>query len=279
MAKVMRDILAIFRLLIVAMVGFLVFTTAVYAATEFDRQCQRLLPLADNFARKCLTEAVPFSRVHNKTGSEEFRVLFSDAYPNSHFIMGCMVDWQNQLRYVGMYYKTSTDQLPIFKSDQIGAVDYQANVGLDVAGRKQVLIAIHQFITDLIPARFNAVSNCEKGSIDGSRITENNPVVTFDDSEKKRLTYCVSSSSNACNTYEYKQYFETGHDGPIIAAPAFDSFFITANGGLIATDKYYNAYCGSSMPPVYGVEGIIQEICRPPLIPARTTKTVPVQSK
>ncbi|MBA8904072.1 hypothetical protein FHW17_004993 [Phyllobacterium sp. P30BS-XVII] len=106
-AKVMRDFIANFRLLIVALFSTLVLTTAVHAATEFDSQCQRLLPLTDDFARKCLTEAVPFSRVHNKTGNEEFRVLFSNAYPNSHFIMGCMVDWQNRLRYVGMYYKTS----------------------------------------------------------------------------------------------------------------------------------------------------------------------------
>ncbi|MBA8904071.1 hypothetical protein [Phyllobacterium sp. P30BS-XVII] len=126
-------------------------------------------------------------------------------------------------------------------------MDYQANVGLDVAGRKQILIAVQQFVTKLIPERYQAgARNCEKGDITGWPVTAESPVVT--------------------NT-------------PIIASPAYDSFFITANGGLIATQKYYDNYCSSSMPPVFDVEGIVQEVCRPAMMPARTTKTVPIQSK
>lgn len=173
-----------------------------------------------------------------------------------------------------------TDQLPVFKSNQSGAVDYQANVGLDVAGRKQILIAVQQFVTKLIPERYQAgARNCEKGDITGWPVTAESPVVTFHDGENMKLTYCLSSSSKACNTYDYKQYFETGYNTPIIASPAYDSFFITANGRLIATQKYYDNYCSSSMPPVFDVEGIVQEVCRPAMMPARTTKTVPIQSK
>lgn len=109
----------------------------------------------------------------------------------------------------------------------------------------------------------------------GWPITENSPVVTFDDSNGPTLTHC-ETASEGCRTYTYKQFFETGHDSPIISAPHFKSIFITANGGLIATQDYYDAYCNSSMPDIYSTEGIIQELCR---IPTISTPTTTIESK
>lgn len=100
---------------------------------------------------------------------ESSRILFSDAYADSHFFMGCMVNGHTgKLKYVGLYFKTTTVPLPAFNADQFGFVDFQANAGIKVQGRKYILTAVRQFVTDVIPERYGVeVRNCEPGDMEG----------------------------------------------------------------------------------------------------------------
>jgi hypothetical protein len=239
--------------------------TMTSASTEFDRQCQRLLPLADEFARKCLKEAVPFSRTFSKTGEESFRILFSDAYANSHFFMGCMVNRTGGLNYVGLYYKTTTVPLPAFTADEIGFVDFQANAGIKVDGRKYILTAVRQFVTDIIPSRYDErPKNCELGDMGGSYPNADSPKLTFSATEDHTMTYCMSPNVT-CDTYKYKEYFASTRRR-IVSSPFFDQIFIEADGGLIVAQEHYDSYCNSTMPDIYAVEGLVQELCRPPAV-------------
>jgi hypothetical protein len=241
--------------------------TITLASTEFDRQCQRLLPLADEFAKKCLKEAVPFSRTFSKTGEESFRILFSDAYANSHFFMGCMVNRTGGLNYVGLYYKTTTVPLPAFTADEIGFVDFQANAGIKVDGRKYILTAVRQFVTDLIPQRYEAeVRNCELGDMENMAPRADSPTLTFSRTEDHIMTYCWRPDVT-CHTDKYRSFFKS-EPAPIVfgISKGSEPVFITSNGELLVAEGHFIFYCDSKTRDVYAAEGLVQELCRPPAV-------------
>ncbi|NTI46658.1 hypothetical protein G6L94_32745 [Agrobacterium rhizogenes] len=233
------------------------------AETEFDRQCRRLLPLADDFAKKCLKDAVPFSRMFHPSGGtraepEAFRILFSDAYADSHFILGCHLGARGNLTYVGLYYKTSTDPLPAFRSDQIGFVDFNANAGIRVNGRKQILIAVRQFVTDFIPQRYEArVRNCEDGDLEGVQPSADSTTLVRNPDDDKEWIYRYRPSTKA-EIKPYDVFFGPG-DAPRIWQVVGD-VVIDANGALLTPSNWRQTAC-SKWQDVYGEEGIVQETC------------------
>ena len=238
-------------------------TTSVLAETEFDRQCHRLLPLADDFAKKCLKDAVPFSRMFYPSGGpsgepEAFRVLFSDAYSDSHFILGCHIGARGNLTYVGLYYKTSTDPLPAFQSNQIGFVDFDANAGIRVNGRKQILIAVRQFVTDFIPQRYEArVRNCEDGDLEGVQPSADSTTLVRNPDNDKEWVYRFRPDAKA-EVKPYDVFFGPG-DGPRIWQVTGD-VVIDANGALLIPSDWRQTAC-TKWQDVLGEEGIVQETC------------------
>jgi hypothetical protein len=238
-------------------------TSSVLAETEFNRQCQRLLPLADDFAKKCLKDAVPFSRTFYPSGGtsgepEAFRIQFSDAYADSHFILGCNIGARGNLTYVGLYYKTSLDPLPAFKSDQIGFVDFNANTGIKVNGRKQILIAVRQFVTATIPQRYEAlVRNCEDGDMEGLPPRSNSTTLARKPDNDKEWVYRFRPDAKA-EVKPYDVFFGPG-DGPWIWQVRGD-VVIDANGALLIPSDWRQTAC-SKWQDVYGEEGIVQETC------------------
>mgnify|MGYP003577307097 CR=1 FL=1 len=237
--------------------------SAVFASTEFDRQCQRLLPLADEFAKKCLKEAVPFSRMFYPAGGtrgerEAFRILFSDAYADSHFFMGCTIDANDELDFVGIYYKTSTEPLPQFTSEQIGFVDFQDNAGIRVNGRKQILIAVRQFDTDIIPERYGVrARNCEPGDMEGKSPSADGATFIRNPKKPEEWAYTFRAALDP-QIAPYRVFFNSG-EAPIIWKD-LGANFIDASGTLIVLDEWYRSAC-TKWNDIYAVEGIIQETC------------------
>jgi hypothetical protein len=245
------------------LLGLLFASATAHASTEFDRQCQRLLPLADEFAKKCLKEAVPFSRMFYPSGGtrgerEAFRILFSDAYADSHFFMGCTIDANNELDFVGIYYKTSTEPLPKFTSEQIGFVDFQDNAGIRVNGRKQILIAVRQFDTDIIPERYGVgVRNCEPGDMEGYPPSADSSVLVRNPENPDVWSYIYRPGMKP-DTAPYRVFFNAGK-APIIWKD-LGATFIGASGALIIIDEWYRSAC-TKWQDIYAAEGIIQETC------------------
>ncbi len=237
--------------------------TAVLADTEFERQCHRLLPLADDFAKKCLKDAVPFWQMFYPSGGttaepEAFRVLFSDAYANSHFILGCHIGARGNLTYVGLYYKTSTDPLPAFRSDQIGFVDFNANAGIRVDGRKQILIAVRQFVTKVIPQRYEAlVRNCENGDMEGLPRSSLSPTLMKSPKDNKEWIYRYRPDASP-EVKLYDVFFGPG-DAPKVWQVR-GGVVIDADGALVIPSAWRQAAC-TKWHDVFGEEGIVQETC------------------
>ena len=244
-------------------VSLMMLVNASQAATEFDRQCQRLLPIADEFAKKCLKEAVPFSRMFYPGGGtkgepEAFSVLFSDAFPNSHFILGCVLDADQKLDFVGLYYKTSTAPLPAFKPEQIGFVDFQDNVGLRINDRKHILIAVRQFVTQLIPNRVEArVRNCEEGDMKGNVPGPNSSTLVRNPEKLGEWVYRYGSYSEP-DFMQYRVFFGSG-DAAKIWWMTGDTV-IDGDGALLVPDTWHESAC-TKWRDVYAETGIVQETC------------------
>ena len=244
-------------------VSLMMLVNASQAATEFDRQCQRLLPIADEFAKKCLKEAVPFSRMFYPGGGtkgepEAFSVLFSDAFPNSHFILGCVLDADQKLDFVGLYYKTSTAPLPAFKPEQIGFVDFQDNVGLRINDRKHILIAVRQFVTGFIPQRYGVgVRNCEEGDMEGVTPNPNSSTLVRNAQMPGEWIYSYNAPSGG-ESKQYRAFFGSG-DAPKIWWMTGNTI-IDANGALLVPDAWHESAC-TKWRDVYAETGIVQETC------------------
>jgi len=233
------------------------------ASTEFNRQCLRLYPQADAFAQKCLSDAVPFSRMFYPGGGtrgepENFSVLFSDAFPNSHFIMGCVLNADRQLHYVGLYYKTSVEPLPPFKSEDIGFVDFQDNVGLRIKGRKHILIAVRQFVTNNIPQRYGwGARNCEPGDMEGHTPGPNSTTLVRKPDSPGEWLYRFQGSTKP-KVVPYRVYFGPGtapHIWRIVGTTVID-----ANGALLIPQDWLESAC-RKWRDIYAEHGIIQEAC------------------
>ncbi|KAA9361439.1 hypothetical protein F3W84_20285 [Ochrobactrum quorumnocens] len=233
------------------------------ASTEFDRQCLRLYPYADAFAQKFLSEAIPFSRMFYPAGGtrgepENFSVLFSDAFPNSHFIMGRVLNADRNLHYVGLYYKTAVEPLPVFKSENIGFVDFQDNVGLRVNGRKQILTAVRQFVTNKIPQRYGVkVHNCEPRDMEGHRSVPNRTTLVQNPENPSEWIYLLQGSEvPKVVPYRVSYGLETApHIWKVLGNTVID-----ANGALLVPQEWRESAC-TQWHDIYAPEAIAQEIC------------------
>ena len=138
----------------------ILFSTPAFADEgAFYEQCQKFLPIADQFASDCLHRARPFERTFYPSGGsrgvpESFSAYFKPLAARSRFVLGCVLNFKHNLSFVGMYYSHRLMDMKDFDQHPIDFIDFDANVGLDVDGRQLTLIAVRQFV----PRSFQNIS-------------------------------------------------------------------------------------------------------------------------
>ncbi|MBW9116377.1 hypothetical protein JNB88_22320 [Rhizobium cauense] len=230
------------------------------SASEFDRQCHKLLPEADSFYDRCQNEGVPFGRTFYPSGGtkgehESFRVLFSESFQDSQFVMGCVL--MGNFSIVGIYYKTTKAPLPPIKPEYIQAVDFQGNVGLKIDGKRRILLAVEQIVTDKIPARYEAgVRNCEIG--DFNRVKPHTNSAWLERGADGRPSGFCYGYGVPCELAPYAVFFGDGRNKAVFM-PTY-KLFVDADGALMVEQSYRDKAC-AGWHEVYGPEAIVLETC------------------
>jgi hypothetical protein len=230
------------------------------ATSEFDVQCQRLLPEADSFYDKCQKEGVPFGRTFHPSGGargerESYRVLFSESFQDSHFVMGCVLI--GNFRMVSIYYKTSKDPLPPLKPEYIQAVDFQGNVGLKIEGKRRILLAVQQIVTANIPERYTGlVRNCEVGDLNRLKNVPGGSWLERG-SDGRPSAFCYAPGV-PCDIEPYSVFFGDGRNQTLFM-PTY-KLFVDGDGALMIREKYRESACAGWLD-VYGPEAIVLESC------------------
>ncbi|NNH83550.1 hypothetical protein HLH89_21305 [Rhizobium laguerreae] len=239
------------------------FAPVAVAASEFELQCEKLLPAADEFYDKCQKEGVLFGRTFFPSGGsrsedEYYRVLFDNYGGGSHFVLGCVIA-NADLKMVSIYYKTSTDALPPLREEDIRYADLQGHVGLNINGQRRILLAVRQIVTKKIPARYNwGIPNCGVSDLEGNAPNPDSTKFLRDDRHRP-IGFCYRPDV-PCTTDPYVTLFGDGSN-EFVFMPEQD-VFVDANGALIISRARYDAACRNWSNDIYGPTAIILEGCK-----------------
>lgn len=233
--------------------ALVLFPAFAFATSEFELQCQKLLPAADAFYDKCQKEGVPFGRTFfpggGRRGEDEYyRVFFDDEGGKSHFVLGCAIANAN-VKMVSIYYKTSTDALPPLREEDIRYADLQGHIGLNINGQRRILLAVRQIVTKKIPARYNwGIPNCRVSDLEGNAPNPDSPKLLRDDRHQP-IGFCCRPDV-PCTTEPYVTLFGDGTN-EFVFTPEQD-IFVDANGALIIPRADYDDACRNWSDDIYG---------------------------
>jgi hypothetical protein len=235
---------------------------AIAGESAFNLQCHKLLPAADEFARECVQRARPFSRTFYPSGGntgevETYSVHFQKLDAPSNFLLGCVLDFKRKINFAGLFYSPKPLDMSAFGEYRVVFIDPNDNVGLEIGGTQNTLIAVRQFVTDVVPPRFKGrPKNCEEGyieTIDGANATTFERFRKIDESQ---IEYC---SGDYCKVKLYSTFLGM-HKVPGIYAE-HDLFLIDGNGVLIIKTDYYEKVCATKKHDSAGAYNIIFEMC------------------
>ncbi|HTW54353.1 MAG TPA: hypothetical protein VME45_20865 [Stellaceae bacterium] len=258
------------RLLIVyALVTFFFARIATADEPAFYAQCHALLPIADDFAHDCLQQARPFSRTFYPGGGsrgeiESFSAYFRPLSAPSHFVLGCVLDFRHQIAFAGLYYTPRLLDMNGFSNYKIVFIDFQDNVGLDVDGVQTTFVAVRQFVTDVIPPRYNGrPKDCEEAGIEdikGVKATSYYHIRALGHDE---FEFC---EGDFCKVSSYAILLGK-HSVPVVYADWFPApwvLFIDGEGSLIIEANEFAEACKSWRRNLTSVYDLITEVCPNP---------------
>jgi hypothetical protein len=167
------------------------------AEASFYSQYHKLFPVADEFANECLHRARPFSRTFYPSGGnagevESYSAYFQTLDTPSHFLLGCVLNSKHKVNFAGLFYSPRPLDVFNFAEYKISFIDPNDNVGLEIDGTQTTLLAVRQFVTDVIPPRLTGrPKNCEDAhieTIDGVDATATEHFRMIDES---KIEYCI----------------------------------------------------------------------------------------
>lgn len=250
------------RLSISALVVALHAGCALAEQSAFMAQCTKLLPRADEFSAVCLTHARTFSRTFypgagSRGETEAYSTYFQQLDAPSHFLLGCVLDFKRKLSFVGIYYSAEPMDMAHFDDYPIVFVDPNGNVAVSVAGIQHTLVAVRQFVTQVIPPRLQGrPKNCEEVQIETFNGVVANTRNRFRQTDKNEFEFC---GGTACRGASYSTFVRE-HGAPIVYAD-HDVFLIDANGALMIKNEYLDRACSASRGNAAGLYNIIFEMC------------------
>jgi hypothetical protein len=222
----------------------LAFCRVAAAEVSFYAQCNKLLPIADDFARECQQRARPFSRTFYPSGGsrgevESYSTYFKALDAPSHFVLGCVLDFKHKISFGGLYYSALALDMAHFDDYQIAFIDPGDNVGFQIDGIQRTLVAVRQFVTDVIPARLTGrPKNCKDPHIEAIDGSSTAALVHLREIDQDEMEYC---NGDYCQTARYLT-FGGVHESPIIYT-FHDLFLIDGNGALMLKEDYFKGTC------------------------------------
>jgi hypothetical protein len=235
---------------------------AVGAESLFYVQCHKLLPTADQFAADCLQRARPFSRTFYPSGGssgefESYSAYFRTLDATSHFLLGCVLDFKHKINFVGLYYSALPLDMSDFAKYKIAFIDPNDNVGLELDGSQNTLLAIRQFVTDVIPYRLKGrPKNCEDAHIETISGVDATTTEHFREIDADKFEYCIRAY---CQLETYSVFFGL-HRSALVYAE-HDLILIDGDGILMIKAKYYQEACATWKGGTSGAYNIIFEMC------------------
>ena len=234
---------------------------AAAAESQFYLQCERFLPIANSFASECQQRARPFTRTFYPSGGsrgevESYSTYFKALDGPSHFVLGCVLDFKHKINFLGLYYSSSPLDMARFDDFPIVFIDPSDNVGFQIDDVQRTLVAVRQFVTDVIPPRLTGrPKNCEDPHIESMAGARAEALVHFRKIDQDEMEFC---NGDYCRPVRYLT-FGGVHTTPIIYS-FYDLFLIDSDGVLMLRDDYFKATCTwkRDAPSVYN---FIREMC------------------
>jgi hypothetical protein len=237
----------------------------------FFSQCHKLLPIADEFADRCLRRARSFSRTFYPGGGtrgevESYSTYFHPLEAPSHFVLGCVLDFKHKINFAGLYYSAKPLDMNRFEEYGINFIDPNDNVGLEIEGASSTLVAIRQFVTDIIPARLaGQPKNCEEGVIE----TTDDSVATGYERVRQlsndTMEICVGVTDPYCRELKYL-FFVEKHQTPIVYSFntfGVGQFLIDGNGAFMVQEQSYGNKCAWRRDSA-SIFDVVREMCSQP---------------
>lgn len=255
-------LLLVRRVSISALAVLLYASCAFAEETAFINQCTKLLPDANEFASVCLDHARPFSRTFYPGGGskgeiEAYSTYFKRLEAPSHFLLGCVLDSNRKLSFLGLYYAAEPSDMARFEDYEVLFVDPNDNVGISVNGVQRTLIAIRQFVTDIVPPRLKGrPKNCELPQIEtvgGVTATAHD---RFRQINQNEFEFC---NGVACRSARYSTFVRE-HRSPLVYA-SHDVFLIDENGALLIKNEHIDRICSAVRSDVASMYNIVFEMC------------------
>jgi hypothetical protein len=253
---------------------------AAEADTSFEAQCPLLLAQADSFAHACLLNAQPFQRDFN--GVPEYHSAYlGPAAPGSHFGLGCTLDSNHQIAFLGVYYTLNPVNFKLANTAPVSAVDFDGNIGVILNGKLVNFIVVRPFQTKIVPLAYYAqgVKNCEKEKLPSGEV-EDIQGQTFYVSEKHVgpsilihgcLAFSASRSDDQClDDGEYLDVVKSPSTGRFFVptGQGYLNYLIESDGGILVRKELLQKYCpiyaqweASGTLSLTGSVDVIQEVC------------------
>lgn len=265
------------------------------AGVDFYSQCPIMLARADGFAQTCRANAKPWGREFN--GQPEMHVAdLGTPAPGSHFALGCTLNAQQEIAFLGIYYTIHPDNFGRFQSSPLTYVDYNGDIGILVNGELVNFIAVRPLMPGSIslPRFSNGIKNCDPLPAPTSSVTDfrgnvghfpspidkipdvygtfGSLVKEWNDGPRVMIRYCMWPG--ACNPdSEYIPLF--GRDwSPLLstlATPDEPELFIENNGNLLMKGDVLQRFCpayyaakATKKPLPLDSENMVREVCLSP---------------
>jgi hypothetical protein len=265
------------------------------AGVDFYSQCPIMLARADGFAQTCRANAKPWGREFN--GQPEMHVAdLGTPAPGSHFALGCTLNAQQEIAFLGVYYTIHPDNFGRFQSSPLTYVDYNGDIGILVNGELVNFIAVRPLMPGSIslPRFSNGIKNCDPLPAPTSSLTYSNgdvehflgPMVQLSDvygiigsyvkvwnvGAKVIIRYCGAPGACEPDT-QYLPLF--GRDRPqllvTLATPDEPELFIENNGNLLMKSDVLQSSCpvyyaakATKKPLPLDSENMVREVCLSP---------------
>ena len=232
------------------------------ATSDFAKRCQMLVPAMNTFAQECQTKARPFSRtffpgglVNGSGEKESYSVWFFEEPEASHFVLGCVLNRDHSISYLGIYFSIAKDDVTTLNKGQIVFIDPNDDVGIDVSGKRRTLLPIRQFTSTVVPPRLiGRPANCDPPSLGAESIV-------FDDAQT--ITYCMGPSRDRICKKEDVVPMTKSNALPSSVIYSMNAvYFITTAGQLYARRDWYDSSCSRWPRDPTSADGILFEACR-----------------
>lgn len=245
------------------------------SALSFSEVCPRFLAIADLFASDCLSNSRSKTRLFYPNGmaraeKEVHGTYFYDRPLQSHFGLGCTVNWKGKIDFLGVYYAVDPSDFNIANDADIRSIDFDGNVALQSDGRPFTLLAIQQFVTGSVAPRFHGrPQNCNVESSQEAPVTLLGGTFGFHEEAKgtsvSDLTICVTESSGKstwCKTDEYHRFFPAP-TAPVMFVALGRVVIIRESGEILIETEFLNKSCGAWYANRFEHANIAQELCTP----------------